>query len=381
MAIKIEALISGFLQTGGQALYLVPGEPIYMIRDGQRVQVGRDALGLGVFKAAAARIAPGDATELARCRHKTVFEPPHLAPTEVCFHLRGARPALMFRRLGGSAPDPATAERAGEDARRPRPASGELSAVGVAPAARQRGDSTRAENPDPTPDAEAGADEPAPPQPELDLELPPDDGTPFEIEQNCPLEVSAAPEPLGPNELPTEAVEGLSWLDRVLRRAADLCASDVRLMVGSRPVARMGARLQAMFEYSEIEAGDLAACLENVMPPARFEQLGREGWARCVVESGADRYVLQAFRDRAGLGACLRRQFPKVPSPGELGLPAVLTELVGRRRGLLLIAGASRSGKSSTLAALVGLLNADRPATIVTVEETCEFFARSRTCW
>ncbi len=162
-------------------------------------------------------------------------------------------------------------------------------------------------------------------------------------------------------------------LDSLLGRMADLDASDLFLTVGRPPMASVNKRLVALGPDA-LNAADVASCAAPFLSNGRgaaFE--ARPDLDLAHVVAGKGRFRLNIFRQRSELGIVARRIKPEVPTLAGLGLPPVLAEMVVQHRGLLLVTGATGSGKSTTLAAMIDHRNESMDGHIVTIEDPIEF--------
>lgn len=160
----------------------------------------------------------------------------------------------------------------------------------------------------------------------------------------------------------------------LLREARESGCSDVHL-VGNMP-ARM-RRLAELLPVGEVipEAGMtqmLDALLVHAGPKAR-EQLERLGYTDFALElEGAGRLRVNFARGRSGLKGCFRLVVERPPTLDELGLPPELAKVGTYHQGLAIVSGPSGQGKTTTMAALVDLVNASKPHHIITVEDPIE---------
>jgi len=195
-----------------------------------------------------------------------------------------------------------------------------------------------------------------------------------------PVEATVQPRP-APPEIRV-APSRRAGLPEAIGRALDACvarhASDVILSAGRAPLVKRGGRIEAL-EDGPIGEGDLRALLE-LGAPDRRAAVERSGSADFALEHGARRirFRVNVFRQLDGLAAVLRPIRDEVPTLEALGLPAELTRTVSPPNGLVLMTGATGSGKSTTLAALVEHIARTRPCHIVTLEDPIEYvFSRS----
>lgn len=162
-------------------------------------------------------------------------------------------------------------------------------------------------------------------------------------------------------------------LEALLRRAVAAGASDVHLSAGAPPMLRVDGRLQPLGE-ERLPAAQVAAAFERLAGEEHRRQLAAAGQvAFSFGLAGVARFRVHAFRQRGSVALALRVIPGRVPTLAELGLPSVLGELALRPAGLVLVAGAPGSGKSTTLAALVRHVNEHRAAHVITLEHPIEY--------
>lgn len=150
-------------------------------------------------------------------------------------------------------------------------------------------------------------------------------------------------------------------------------ASDLHLAAGSAPMLRCEGALRPT-GLSTLDAGAMYALLGQIMTPQQskdFEMLQDLDFA--VALPGQGRVRVNAFAQVHGPAAVLRLIPQGVPSLAALGLPEVLRQVAEQPAGLVLVTGPTGSGKSTTLAALVDHLNAQRGLHILTLEDPIEF--------
>ncbi|MCC6740666.1 MAG: PilT/PilU family type 4a pilus ATPase [Planctomycetia bacterium] len=151
-------------------------------------------------------------------------------------------------------------------------------------------------------------------------------------------------------------------------------ASDLFVKVGAPPALRVAGRLRALsLPAVTPEFGE--ALLQEVLPPrlqAAFAERGEADIAHEV--AGIGRFRCNAFRQRGALGFVFRLVNRVIPALDALGLPTgTLERLCGLSRGLVLVTGTTGSGKSTTLAAMIGRIAATQPKHVVTIEDPIEY--------
>jgi twitching motility protein PilT len=168
--------------------------------------------------------------------------------------------------------------------------------------------------------------------------------------------------------------------EEILRRAVELGASDIHIHSGARLRYRLAGRLvdqdDEPLEPAQSEA--LALGLMREAERAVFDERGEVDFAYVLGE--LSRFRVNVYRQLRGVDASLRRIPMSPPSLDALGLPTDLARLVAFHQGLVLVTGPTRCGKSSTLAALVDLINGERADHILTIEDPIEYVHPSRRC-
>jgi twitching motility protein PilT len=186
-----------------------------------------------------------------------------------------------------------------------------------------------------------------------------------ELNRAAPSQKYAQAQPRSP--------EATASLERLLQSAATRGASDVLLIAGVPAMLRITGNL-AQAPGSVLEAEDIRSLLLPLLEPAQAEELQKRksvdlGFAR----EGLGRFRVNIHHQRGTLAASIRLLPSKVPSLESLHLPPSLAKLADRRQGLVLVTGPTGCGKSSTLAALIDIVNTRRAAHVVTIEDPVEY--------
>src|SRR5437588_7587479 len=172
-------------------------------------------------------------------------------------------------------------------------------------------------------------------------------------------------------------------LNAVLRRAVEQGASDIHLKVGQFPVVRCDGQLAPFADHPPLTEADLEAALAIVseLTPARRESFYETGELDLAYTSGdLPRFRVNAFRQRGSIAFAFRVIPKHVPSFEELRLPKGVQRLAEEHRGLVLVTGATGSGKTTTLAAVIDHVNRTRRQHIVTIEDPIEILHSDRGC-
>jgi twitching motility protein PilT len=172
-------------------------------------------------------------------------------------------------------------------------------------------------------------------------------------------------------------------LDAVLRRAVELGASDIHLKEGQPPVLRRDGSLEPLRELAPLTLADLDAALGVVVKEAtaKLQAFYDSGDLDIAYEStDLPRFRVNAFRQRGSISLALRVIPRRVPTFADLNLPGGVHRLAQEHRGLVLVTGATGSGKTTTLAAMIGEMNRTRRQHIVTVEDPIEIIHPDENC-
>jgi twitching motility protein PilT len=172
-------------------------------------------------------------------------------------------------------------------------------------------------------------------------------------------------------------------LNAVLRHAVEHGASDIHLKVGQFPVARCDGTLTPFADHPQLTDADLEAALAIVseLTPARRESFYETGELDIAYTSGdLPRFRVNAFRQRGSISFAFRVIPKHVPSFEDLRMPPGVSAMADEHRGLVLVTGATGSGKTTTLAAIIDHINKTRRQHIVTVEDPIEILHDDHNC-
>jgi twitching motility protein PilT len=167
--------------------------------------------------------------------------------------------------------------------------------------------------------------------------------------------------------------------DRLLTHGVKLGASDLHFLVGNRPSYRIDGTLRPV-KCDPLSAADTQRIGEHLLGDAvlheRLDEIQELDCSYSV--ASVARFRVNLFRQRGSLCAILRVIATQIPTLESLGLPDCVRRLAEEERGLVLVTGATGSGKSSTLAAMIDHLNDERSAHILTIEDPIEFLHANR---
>src|ERR1041385_7848262 len=167
--------------------------------------------------------------------------------------------------------------------------------------------------------------------------------------------------------------EATASLDRLLQAAAARAASDVLLIAGAAPMFRVTGNL-APTSAATLDAEDVRSLVMPLLEPAQVDELQkRKSVDLGFVRDGVGRFRVNIHHQRGTVAASIRLLPAKIPSLESLHLPPSLAKLAERRQGLVLVTGPTGCGKTSTLAALIDIVNTRRAAHVVTIEDPIEY--------
>ncbi len=168
-------------------------------------------------------------------------------------------------------------------------------------------------------------------------------------------------------------MEGLIKIQEMFRVMIDMDASDLYLTVARPPMYRINGLVQPKGDesFTQTDLDVLAKSVMNDWQTKDFEQQHEMNMAMAL--PGISRFRVNIFRQRGSVGMVIRRIVAEVPTLEELGLPSVLGEIAMTKRGLVLVVGATGSGKSTSLAAMVDYRNKREQGHIITIEDPIEY--------
>jgi twitching motility protein PilT len=162
--------------------------------------------------------------------------------------------------------------------------------------------------------------------------------------------------------------------DQLISAANSSKASDIHLRAGYAPLVRINGTLQRWSTVAPLTGAHLEAIAARLLPPVHQERLQTKLEVDVAWQApGNVRVRASVFRQRGTVAVSMRLIPEKIPPIDQLGLPASLIKLAAEQRGLVLVTGVTGSGKSTTLAALIDLINRTRAEHVLTIEDPIEF--------
>ena len=166
-------------------------------------------------------------------------------------------------------------------------------------------------------------------------------------------------------------------VDAILKTAIEEGASDVHITVGIPPKMRVNGTLKEMEKYERLMPPDTKAIADAIMGERQRELLEERGQIDTSYSiRDVGRFRVNIFRQRGSYALAIRLVATRVPDPATLGIPQPVIDLYKQESGLVLVTGPTGHGKSTTLAALIDLINNNRDAHVITLEDPIEFLYR-----
>ena len=170
----------------------------------------------------------------------------------------------------------------------------------------------------------------------------------------------------------------MAQIDPFLKLLVQRSGSDLHLAVGSPPIIRQHGHLERV-KFRDLTQSDMRTLMYEIASPEQkevFEETNDVDFAYELPEVA--RFRVNMFRQRKGIGAVMRTIPSEVLTADQLNLPEGIRRFCKLNKGLVLVTGPTGSGKSTTLAAMVDLINSTRPDHILTIEDPVEFVHQNK---
>ena len=360
MPARLDPFLDVMLRERADQLYLLPDEPVTLVKDGKPRKVSKQPLTDQHIYALMVEVAPPEAADKIDQQSETEFD------------YAGANGLVRVRIV---------------------PEGGRLTAV-ISAVRRpsQEGDAMPVvQSPGPETTARRPAAQPASPMPVPMSPAP----SPAAGKQAAPAKaprasvIAAAPmvdSPVSsPGDLPgefgsSEFQAAEQKLGKLLRALVQSSSSDLHLRVGEPPMFRTHGEIKRQ-AGSGLSVNDLELLVLSIMPERNRGEWKETGDTDFAYEiGGLARFRVNAARDRKGPVAVFRVIPAKVVTVEEMGLSDEVQKLCYLKKGLVLVTGPTGSGKSTTLCALIDLVNRTRTDHIITIEDPIEFVHENKKC-
>jgi len=171
----------------------------------------------------------------------------------------------------------------------------------------------------------------------------------------------------------------MAKIDMFFKVMLEKGASDLHLTSGAPPLIRVNGEMTPLTDKI-LSAQNLNDLLMEIVPPEKQEKFQQNHDLDMAHEFGEFRFRCNLFFQRKGMGAVFRVIPTKIKSAEELGLPPQVLKLTTFKKGLVLVTGATGSGKSTTLASMIDHINRNRKEHILTIEDPIEFVHENKSC-
>ena len=360
MPARLDPFLDVMLRERADQLYLLPDEPVTLVKDGKPRKVSKQPLTDQHIYALMVEVAPPEAADKIDQNSETEFD------------YAGANGLVRVRivpEAGRLTAVISAVRRASEEMAAPPP---------VPPVAQPPSPETTAKRPAPQP---AAGQAPAPP-PQQPVAKPAPKAPRASVIAAAPMVDS----PMStPGELPGEFASSEfqaaeQKLGKLLRALVQSSSSDLRLRVGEPPLFRTHGEIKRQ-SGTGLSVNDLELLVLSIMPERNRGEWKETGDTDFAYEiSGLARFRVNAARDRKGPVAVFRVIPAKVVTVEEMGLSDEVQKLCYLKKGLVLVTGPTGSGKSTTLCALIDLVNRTRSDHIITIEDPIEFVHENKKC-
>jgi twitching motility protein PilT len=167
-------------------------------------------------------------------------------------------------------------------------------------------------------------------------------------------------------------------VDAFLKLGTQQGCSDIHLAVDVPPMLRMHGDLVPI-KFRDLRDTELEGYITEILTPNQQEHFLRgNDLDFSYVSADGGRFRVNVYRKDTGVGAAFRAIPSDIPNLAQLGLPPIVTKLCDYHQGMILVTGSTGTGKSTTLAAMIDLLNSTRQLNIISLEDPIEFVHRSK---
>lgn len=169
-------------------------------------------------------------------------------------------------------------------------------------------------------------------------------------------------------------------MDQLLRYTFEHKGTDLHIAVGTPPMVRVNSQLEPMAGSPAMTPPDTKAYMQDCITDMKYQVLEKNGEVDfSFSRAGIGRFRANIFKQRGSYSIAIRSLPFNIPAFSTLGLPDAVRSLSQKKSGLILATGATGSGKSTTLASMIDIINTERSSHIITIEDPIEYLHRHKT--
>ena len=155
-------------------------------------------------------------------------------------------------------------------------------------------------------------------------------------------------------------------------------ASDLHLVADKYPILRVDGELESLTKMEKLTRASLEKMVYSILTPNQKEKFIKDKDLDLSYEiSDGSRFRVNLFWEKDNVSLVARVISPKIPTMEEIGMPQVVYEMTRAKQGLILVTGPTGCGKSTSLAAMINLINSEQTSNIITLEDPVEFLFKS----
>ncbi|MBN2407163.1 MAG: type IV pilus twitching motility protein PilT [Elusimicrobia bacterium] len=169
-------------------------------------------------------------------------------------------------------------------------------------------------------------------------------------------------------------------IKEILQAAVKYNASDIHIVPGRPPMLRINGQIRSL-NTDKLSSDDTQRIIFGALSEKLVDKFKKENELDTSLSAeGIGRFRVNVLEQKDGIGAVLRVIPSKIPTPQDVGLDQILIDLTHTPRGMILVTGPTGSGKSTTLASMVNLINTERKEHILTIEDPIEYVYPKLNC-
>jgi len=173
----------------------------------------------------------------------------------------------------------------------------------------------------------------------------------------------------------------MAQIDILFQTMFERKAADLMISVGAKPCLKISGDITPLDEFGVVTPEDAESVLFEIMPERNQDEFKKINDTDFAYElQGSGRFRCNVFRNRLGMGGVFRLIPDKIVTTEDLGLSKAITDLCFLSKGLVVVTGPTGSGKSTTLCAMIDLINRKRKAHVITIEDPIEFVHPNKLC-